>query len=84
MWWQGHGGNWGGWQALAWVCWMLVLWGGLGALAVFLVRRWRRWRRWRPAPGTSPEDILAERYARGEISTEEYHERLEVLRQQRG
>ncbi|HEY1919680.1 MAG TPA: SHOCT domain-containing protein [Streptosporangiaceae bacterium] len=81
MWWHGHSGNWGGWWALAWVCWMLVLWGGLGALAVFLVRRWRRWR---PAPGTSPEDILAERYARGEISTEEYHERLEVLRQQRG
>jgi putative membrane protein len=81
MWWHGHAGNWGGWWALAWVCWMLILWGGLAALAVFLVRRWRRWR---PPPGSSPEDILAERYARGEISTQEYHERLEVLRQRHG
>lgn len=76
MWWHGHAGNWGGWWAFAWVFWMLVVWGGLAALAVFLVRRWRRWR---PLSGT-PEDILAERYARGEISTEEYQQRLSVLR----
>ncbi|HEY2578225.1 MAG TPA: SHOCT domain-containing protein [Streptosporangiaceae bacterium] len=76
MWWHGHAGNWGGWWAFAWVCWMLVVWGGLAALAVFLVRRWRRWR----PPSGSPEDILAERYARGEISTEEYQQRLSVLR----
>jgi putative membrane protein len=74
--WNGHAGNWGGWWALAWVCWMLVIWGGLAALAVFLVRRWRRWR----PPSGSPEDILAERYARGEIGTEEYQQRLSVLR----
>jgi putative membrane protein len=75
MWWHGHG-NWGGWWSLAWVCWILFIWGGLAALAVSAVRRWRRWR---PPPG-SPEGILAERYARGEISTEEYQERLAVLR----
>lgn len=28
----------------------------------------------------TPEDILAERFARGEISREEYDERLSVLR----
>jgi putative membrane protein len=55
---------------------MLVIWGGLATLTVFLVRRWRRWH----PPSGSPEDILAERYARGEISTEEYQQRLSVLR----
>jgi putative membrane protein len=59
---------------------MLILWGGVAALAVFLVRRWRRWR---PPPPGSPEEILAERYARGEISTQEYRERMEILRQRR-
>ncbi|BDM69359.1 hypothetical protein HEK616_28460 [Streptomyces nigrescens] len=35
-----------------------------------------------PAPrgGPSPEQILAERYARGEIDEEEYHRRLATLR----
>ena len=79
MWWHGHAGSWGGWWALVWVCWMLLVWGGLAALAVALVRRWRRWR----PPSVSPEDILAERYARGEIDTEEYQQRLSVLRNQK-
>jgi putative membrane protein len=30
--------------------------------------------------GVSPVELLAERYARGEISTEEYQERLATLR----
>jgi putative membrane protein len=81
MWWHGHGGNWNGWWAVAWVCWMLIIWGGIAALAVFVVRRWRRSPR--QSAGT-PEDILAERYARGEISTEEYQERLDVLRKSGG
>lgn len=29
----------------------------------------------------SPEEVLAHRFARGEIDTAEYHERLEALRQ---
>ena len=33
-------------------------------------------------PTSRPIDILAERYARGEINTEEYRERLEQLRAQ--
>jgi putative membrane protein len=77
MWWHAHG-NWSGWWSLAWVCWILFIWGGLATLAVFAVRRWRRWRP--SSGGRSPEDILAERYARGEISTEEYRERLAVLK----
>jgi putative membrane protein len=31
----------------------------------------------------SPEDVLAHRFARGEIDSAEYHERLEVLRKPR-
>jgi putative membrane protein len=33
-----------------------------------------------PVPGDRPREILAERYAKGELTTEEYHERLEALR----
>jgi putative membrane protein len=37
-------------------------------------------RRWRPAPRQTGEAVLAERYARGEISESEYRERRAVLR----
>ncbi len=33
-----------------------------------------------PPPGHRAREILAERYARGELTTDEYHERLETLR----
>jgi putative membrane protein len=36
--------------------------------------------RWRRHPGLSGEGVLAERYARGEISESEYRERRAVLR----
>jgi putative membrane protein len=61
-----HGGH--HWWPLLWLFW-LVLIGGL----IFLFTR-RRWRR----PGA--EAILAERYARGEISADEYRERLANLK----
>jgi putative membrane protein len=58
---------------------------GLGLLDADHLGRDRCWRRSpRRRPATSPEEILAERYARGEISTEEYHERLAVLRESGG
>jgi putative membrane protein len=37
-------------------------------------------RRWRHSPRRSGESVLAERYARGEITESEYQERREVLR----
>jgi putative membrane protein len=49
--------------------WLVVL----GAFVWFVVRKIR------PREHTAT-DILAERYARGELSSEEYRERLEVLR----
>jgi putative membrane protein len=75
--WDHHG--WGdvGWMWL-WGGLMMVLWVALivGAVWLLATRPW--WRA--PPPADRAREILAERYARGEISTEEYHERLDALR----
>jgi putative membrane protein len=65
---DGWGGPWFLFVPLLWFAFFV-------AVAVLFRRRWGGWRRWNPA-----EDVLAERYARGEISAEEYHQRLGVLR----
>jgi putative membrane protein len=69
-----HGG---GGPALWWpifpLFWVL-LWG----VVIFAVFRFRRGRWYR---SHSAEEVLAERYARGEISIEEYRERLSVLKE---
>lgn len=49
--------------------WLLVIGGGF-----YLVSRRMKMN------GGGPEQLLAERYARGEIDEEEYRERLSVLR----
>jgi putative membrane protein len=63
-----HHGFWPIWPLL----WLLVL----GGIVWFVTRR--RGGPW--SGGRRAEDILAERYARGEISSEEYRERLDGLR----
>lgn len=65
--WHGHHG-W--WPALWIVFWLAAI-----GLVLFLVRRSRG-----GGTRTSAESILAERYARGEISVDEYRERLGNLR----
>lgn len=56
----------------------LLLWlAVLGAIAWFLIRSFRRRE---PSGAERARDILAERYARGELSADEYRERLEGLR----
>lgn len=72
-------GTHGGWGAGPWwpifpLFW-IVFWGVL----IFAVFRFRRGGRWHN--GHSAENVLAERYARGEISVDEYRERLSVLKQ---
>ncbi|ARZ66716.1 hypothetical protein SMD11_1052 [Streptomyces albireticuli] len=68
---------------------MILFWGLIITVAVLLFRSLARpavppggehtsWHKG-PAPG-SPEQILAERYARGEIDEEEYQRRLATLR----
>lgn len=73
------GDGWGGWITGALM--MLIFWGGLVALVVLLVRGFGA----RPGRGeekpSRPDarEILAERFARGEISEEEFEQRRRVL-----
>jgi putative membrane protein len=65
-WWPGFG-----------LLWVVLVW---GVVAFFFWRRRRWWGGWRGGPRASGEAVLGERYARGEITEEEYRERLRVLK----
>ncbi len=69
--------HWDGWWHFGWmwVFWILLI------VALVLLIRWAvtAGRSSRP-PGESPEAILKQRYARGEIDKEEYDRRLTDLR----
>lgn len=68
-----------GWAHGAWgVVWMALFWAVLVALVYSLIRGGRRDDS--ATSRQSADEILAERFARGEISEEEYRERLSVLR----
>lgn len=72
-WWDGWG--WGHMLGMG-LFWTLLLLAAV-ALVVWLVRSGSRG----PAPGRpGAEDVLRERYARGEIDDEEYRYRLAELR----
>jgi putative membrane protein len=66
-----------GWGAGPWFLVFPLFWFALIAGAVFLFRR-RRWGYWH---GESGEAVLAERYARGEITEDEYRQRRAVFRE---
>ena len=81
--WPGHGWgyNWG--MMLVGGLFMLLFWGGVIALAVFAIRAFTRSDR-SPDQGVSappraqtPLEVLQQRYARGELTREEY---LEIRR----
>jgi putative membrane protein len=79
MGWYGHGMSAWGWVATA-VCLILVL-GLLTMGGALLVRLGRRASDGSSAQRPSlPEQLLAERFARGEIDTEEYQQRRATLR----
>ena len=60
--------------------WPLLWFGWWIVVAVVVALWWRRGgRRWRGF--RSPESVLGERYARGEITDDEYRARLAVLRE---
>lgn len=79
MW--GYGWGWGAWFAMSVM--MIVFWGLVIAGIVVLVRSLGGTRQdHRPGPDggrTSAEELLAERFARGEIDEDEYTRRLQVL-----
>ncbi len=82
MYWYGNGDV-SGWGYLLMTIGMIVFWGVLITAGVALFRYLARSPQQPPAaPGgqQSPEQILAERYARGEIDENEYSTRLATLR----
>lgn len=79
----GWGWGWGGWVLMVLV--MALFWGAVVAGAIVLVRYGRE--RHEPPPlrpdqkgRPSALDLLDERFARGEIDTEEYTKRRDLLR----
>lgn len=81
-----HGEMMEGWHALGWL-WVLIpllMWGALLVLLAWVVTRrfFIQSGRVRGLSGpqwSQAEEILRERYARGEIDTEEYLERSRIL-----
>lgn len=74
-----YGYGMGGWGYLFMIISSVLFWGLLITGIVVLVRHFSG-RPTNDRPGTaSPEQILAERYARGEIDDEEYRRRLDTL-----
>jgi putative membrane protein len=70
----GYGNGIGGWGYALMAIGMILFWGAVIYGIVALVRYTRR-----DAP-QGPERLLAERFARGEIDEDEYHQRLTSLR----
>ena len=66
---------------------MIVFWGGLIWIGITVLKRNHSAPQPTPPNGAhpgqrpSPQEILAERLARGEIDTDDYRQRLDALRQ---
>ena len=89
MWHHGYGGwGWGGWVLTAIV---MTVFFALVITAIVAVVRYLGGPGHHHGPTTPglqperrPEDLLAERFARGEIDDEEYRRRMVVLREHQG
>ncbi|MFZ1176074.1 MAG: SHOCT domain-containing protein [Mycobacterium sp.] len=82
MFWDDHDMGWWGWAGMGVgmvLFWALII-AGIVALVAY-INGDRQDRQIPPQPtSTSPEQVLAARFARGEINETEYRERLAVLR----
>ncbi|MFF7680061.1 SHOCT domain-containing protein [Actinacidiphila glaucinigra] len=79
MFWYGNGV--GGWGWFAMSVGMVVFWAVLIGVGVLLYRALARpYEHTHTPPASSPEQMLADRFARGEIDEEEYRRRLAALR----
>lgn len=74
MYWGNGDWNWAAWVAMT--ASMVLFWGLVAWVVVTIVRR-------PDATHRSPEDLLADRFARGEIDDDEYRRRREALRADR-
>jgi putative membrane protein len=85
MWYGGNGWGWGGWILMT--VGMVLFWALLITAVVLAVRYLTGPRGSAAGPPGSwqprAEDLLAERFARGEIDDDEYRQRLALLRQHR-
>ena len=85
MMYDGWGWSWGGWLLMTLV--MIVFWAAVITAVVLAVRYLADSRHpggGLPTPRPArAEDLLAERFARGEIDDDEYRQRLTLLRDQR-
>ena len=82
MWWNNYYG-------FMWP-FMSIFWTLLWIVIIIILFRWVGWRRWRRRSGhwkdryydnvNEAEEILRERFAKGEIDEKEYKSRLETLR----
>ncbi|MEU2060562.1 SHOCT domain-containing protein [Streptomyces sp. NPDC013455] len=84
MFWYGH--DVGGWGWFAMSMGMILFWALIIVAGVLLYRSLARTgengdRAGSGLRGTAPEQVLAERFARGEIDEDEYRRRLTVLRE---
>ncbi|WP_306337393.1 SHOCT domain-containing protein [Streptomyces sp. KL118A] len=81
---MGGRGDWAGWDVWGWFAasvGSLLFWALIITAVVLLVRAFSRTPRATAAPPRlAAEQLLAERFARGEIDEDEYHRRLGVLR----
>jgi putative membrane protein len=92
MMWYGGGWGWGGWFVMAVIMvffWALVI-AGIVALVHYLTSARHGHQSGQPPSPGEPgagsrraEDLLAERFARGEIDEDEYKRRLALLREHR-
>jgi putative membrane protein len=65
--------DWNGWSWWWMALPMVLFWGTVACVIFFVARR-------ASAPARGARDVLDERYARGEIDTDEYRTRRDALR----
>jgi putative membrane protein len=84
-WMMGNGWGWAGWTMMAVV--MVLFWGGLIAAIILGVRYLAGSSNTAATPPRygppRPDDILAERFARGDIDEDEYRQRIKALQEHR-
>lgn len=84
MWNHGYGGwGWGGWilTAMVMVVFFALVITAIAAAVRYLSGPGHSGVRHTAPPGRRPEDLLADRFARGEIDDEDYRRRVALLRE---